>query len=559
MTGAPDLPARDAADLDEALGPDAVLRVLVLSLMSRMLATRGLAARRDGLLLRLSSVAGPSDLVPGLWLDVPIPVAALSGEAVPDALRAAGMVLVLPLRHGGEEVGLVALGPHAAGRVYMPREVALAQSLATASAASLRAALAAAALATANRALERRAQELRTLLDLSEAFGRDPDPDAILRRLGFGLMGQLLVSRFAIATRRSAAAPLRVAHEQGVSVDAEEIPLALADADGPVQIAPGSALAAAGLVVAVPLRAGDVSRGVALLGPRVQTRLDEAGAGESEPFLASLAALVVGALETADRVAERVERERVSEELRLARVIQRGLLPATVAGPPGLDVEAFWRPSRAVAGDTYEVAALADGRLLVAVADVVGKGLGAALLMATLQAGVRLLRTELESAHADLAAATARLNRLMAASTEPHQFVTFAWAVVEPAQRRVRFVTAGHPPPLLLRASGEHLGLDVGGPLLGVLPDAVYATGEVALYPGDVLVLYTDGLTEVQDAAGEEWGPEGLAGALGGADRSSAAAVVEAVVQGAQAFGADGDGEADDATLVVVRVAALRG
>jgi phosphoserine phosphatase RsbU/P len=261
----------------------------------------------------------------------------------------------------------------------------------------------------------------------------------------------------------------------------------------------------------------------------------------------------VGALETADRVADRVERERIQEEVRLARAVQAQLLPERLPQIPGLDVAVRWRPSRDVSGATYEAVALGPGRLLVAVADVVGKGIGASLLMATLQAGFRLLLPDLNQRRPNLAAATARLDGLVRDSTEATQFVTLAWAVVDVAAGTVNYVTAGHPPPRLLRADGRIEALRCGGPLLGVLPGAQYAQGETSLAPGDALLLYTDGATEAQDAEGEELEMTGLDRALRAADHADAGALLDAVVDAVDAWAAEGDGEADDLTLVAVR------
>ena len=285
-----------------------------------------------------------------------------------------------------------------------------------------------------------------------------------------------------------------------------------------------------------------------LLGPSV-------GDAPDLDFAAALAALAVGALETADRVEERVERERLREEVRLAREVQARLLPETLPRVPGLDVAARWRPSRDVSGDTYDAVALGDGRVLVAVADVVGKGIGAALLMATLQSGFRLVQPDVETADdpgAALAAATVRLDRLVRESTEPHQFVTLAWAVID-AEGAAHAVVAGHPSPRVRRADGRLDEVPVGGPLLGVLPGATFAPSTLTLAPGDALVLYTDGATEAQDAAGEELGPEGLDRVLASASATSAAGLAVAVEEAVDAWDAGAD-EPDDLTLVVVRM-----
>ena len=408
---------------------------------------------------------------------------------------------------------------------------------------------------TTRQALASREQELRTLLELAQAFGGDLDRDAILRRLGFALRGQLLVGRVAAFLRAPGGlAPADADAARLAATAPGGVPAALADLDRPAEIRDGP-LAEAGFSLAVPLRAGTVSRGVVLLGRRAS--------GETDPrsfdFAAALAALAVGALETADRVAERVAAERAEEEMRVARAIQRGLLPRTLPAVPGLDVAVRWRPSAAVSGDTYDVAALppapgGGGRLVVAVADVVGKGLPAALLTSTLQAGLRLLRPDGAATIGDgLAAATARLDRLIAESTEPHQFATLAWAVV--GGGRVWSVAAGHPAPRLVRADGRVEALDGGGPLLGVVPDARFACTETAFAPGDTLVLFSDGLTEALRADGDEWGEAGLDAALADAAGQSAGDLLDRLVAASDAFATAGDAP-DDLTAVAVRYVA---
>ena len=176
---------------------------------------------------------------------------------------------------------------------------------------------------------------------------------------------------------------------------------------------------------------------------------------------------------------------------------------------PGTDLAAMALPSRFVAGDYYEAVRLEDGRLLLAVADVSGKGMPAALLMANLQAGLHVLR----GSGLDLPKATARLNRLVCENTDAAKFITFCWALYDadgPHAGRLRYVNAGHNPPMLVREGGEVEELTEGGLILGVLPHVTYQQGETHVAPGDLLVLFSDGVTEAPDAAGEEYGEECL-------------------------------------------------
>ena len=531
--------------IDGALALDDPLGALVLALMSRLLATRAAGALVDGEGLRVEVVKGPVDVAEGVCLDGPV------GDGLPAALAEAGLVLALPLRHGGDALGLVALGPKLGGADYTPAEVGLARSLAGATAASLAARQSAAALAAANRHLAARAHALRTLFELAQAFGRALDREAIVSRLAYALMGQLLVRRVAVALCDSDEGPVETVLTRGAPP--VTVPRAICRLDAPAALR-DEALRAEGWAWAIPLRAGDVTRGAVLLGPPATAGEDWTPDADTTDFTAALAALAVGALETADRVDERVERERLREEVRLAREVQARLLPTELPTYDGLEVAARWRPSRDVSGDTYHVADL-GGTLLVAVADVVGKGIGASLLMATLQAGFRLVEPDLRDADdlgAALEAATIRLDSLVHASTEAHQFVTLAWAVVDPATGDVVSVVAGHPAPRIRRRSGRVGPMAGGGPLLGVLPGVAFTASRCHLDPGDALVFYTDGATEAQDAAGEELGPEGLDWILRD-PHDGAVGLVAGVTAAVDAWAAAGKAEDDDLTLVAVQ------
>ncbi|HIG73864.1 MAG TPA: hypothetical protein EYQ24_04610 [Bacteroidetes bacterium] len=514
---------------DLPLDPEGAARALLLSLMARLLTPRGLAA--------LADASGGLRIVASRGLD--LEEGTLLADGGPGTLRPHGIALALPLRHAGETVGLVALGEKATGERYEAGEIALARSLASAAAASVRAARAAADLQRANRELASRAQTLGTLVELAQAFGSALDRSAVVRRLGFALMGQLTVTRAAVVLRE-ADGSTGVAGHWGVPEDAAHVPAEAFGWDAPAPYRED------GWAWVLPLRAGDVSRGVVLLGPRATgADLDPTATA----FAASLAALAVGALETADRVAERVERERLEGEVRLARRVQEALLPTGLPEVPGLDLAARWRPTQGVSGDAYDVAALPGGRVLVAVADVVGKGIPAALLMASLQAAVHTLRDDLADGFG-LARATARINRLLCEGTEIDQFVTFAWALVDPEAGVVRSVTAGHPAPRLVHADGRIERLDVGGPLFGVLPGATYAQAETPFAPGDSLVLFSDGVSEALRGA-EEFGDEALDATLARLAGAPAEGVVDRLGAAVLAF-AD-DGVDDDLTLVAVR------
>lgn len=189
---------------------------------------------------------------------------------------------------------------------------------------------------------------------------------------------------------------------------------------------------------------------------------------------------------------KRTELRREQEEFEEARAVGEALLPRTIPEVPGLEIATTSQPMRTLGGDYFDVIELGDGKLGICIADVIGKGMPAALLMSNVQATVRTLAAE-SMAPSEL---VARLNQSVQRNTTPGKFVTFFYCVVDPNAHQVTYTDAGHCAPILVRASGEIARLDAGGAVLGVFPKWAYEQATVSLEPGDRLVLFTDGVTE---------------------------------------------------------------
>ncbi len=189
--------------------------------------------------------------------------------------------------------------------------------------------------------------------------------------------------------------------------------------------------------------------------------------------------------------------QRLQQEMEMARQIQARLLPTSEPLIAGFEVTGVSVPSRQVGGDYFDFVAQSDGRLGVAIGDVSGKGVAAALLMANLQASLQG-----QVIHpASVAEVMARINNLMVQSTDSHMFASFFYGVLEPGAGRFTCANAGHNPPLLMRADGSAEWLTTGGLLLGMMPDLTYPQAVIDFGRGDVLVLYTDGITEAEAPA----------------------------------------------------------
>jgi serine phosphatase RsbU (regulator of sigma subunit) len=242
------------------------------------------------------------------------------------------------------------------------------------------------------------------------------------------------------------------------------------------------------------------------------------------------------------------QRDRLEHELDLARRIQARLLPSAPPHLPGLDVAGLSESAREVGGDYYDHVDLGGGRLLLVIADVSGKGVPAALLMSGFRAA--LVSQDLSQARPEDVAS--RVNEFLNRSVEPGRFVTAFLGLLDAASGTLTYVNAGHNPPLLLRAGGALEPLEAGGVILGILPGTRYERGEVTLAPGDLLALYTDGVTEGANAANEMWGEERLAALLRASASASAKDIAQRIVREVRAF--EGErGPADDITVLVAK------
>jgi sigma-B regulation protein RsbU (phosphoserine phosphatase) len=300
----------------------------------------------------------------------------------------------------------------------------------------------------------------------------------------------------------------------------------------------------------LPLAGRDDLIGVMALGPKrseqpysktdlrlLQSVADQTGlAIENSRLLSSLAE-------------EAARRERFNRELEIAREVQERLFPQSYPSIPGLDCAGHCRPAQGVGGDYYDFVALPEGRLGIAVGDVSGKGISAALLMASLRAS---LRGQTLGGPADLAALMCNVNALLYEASAANRYATFFYAQFDPRDRTLAYVNAGHNPPVVLRGA-EVLRLEADGPVVGLLPQAQYGQSALVLSPGDILLAYTDGISEAMTMDDEEWGEERMIAAAQAYRGLPAGQMIERMIAAADAFAA-GAPQHDDMTLVVVKL-----
>jgi phosphoserine phosphatase RsbU/P len=241
----------------------------------------------------------------------------------------------------------------------------------------------------------------------------------------------------------------------------------------------------------------------------------------------------------------RVLREK-KRELEEARDIQQRLLPAESPKVCGCEIQFYWKPAKDVGGDYFDAIRLSDSSAALCIADVAGKGLPAALLMSNMQASVRGL-AHLISSPAQMCG---RLNRVALENTRSERFTTLFYGILDTTRRLLRYANAGHVPPILIRQDGSIARLSDGGMVLGVFPNAQYEENEIAVVPGDRVILMTDGITEASNARDEEFGDERVLHHLLENRHLPAAALQELLLEAVASFA--GKPLQDDATLLMV-------
>jgi len=246
-------------------------------------------------------------------------------------------------------------------------------------------------------------------------------------------------------------------------------------------------------------------------------------------------------LEVADRLS-------LKNDLEIAREIQQAMLPSGLYSAPGVETVGMSRPANTVGGDFYDILPLGDGRLVVAVGDVSGKGSPAALLMALLLAMMRTLVDErLEPA--DL---ITRLNTQICRHAPGSRFITLFYGVFQPLSGELTYVNAGHMPPLIIRAGGQAERLTDGGIALGMFDRSTYSAGRAVFSAGDLLSVYSDGITEAESSTGRPFDELGLETALKANQHSSLSSIGAAVVAAVERH--TGDTKfADDLTILLLR------
>jgi len=298
-------------------------------------------------------------------------------------------------------------------------------------------------------------------------------------------------------------------------------------------------------VLAVPLGVGANVFGIIYAdSPLADNRFT----GDHLKLLTTLASVAAIRVENARLTEEQIERERLEREQQVASEIQQRFLPSKAPQVTGYELQGISFPCYEIGGDYYDFIERENGSLIVALGDVSGKGTAAALLMSSLHAAVHAQADANDSIVKTIVA----VNRYLVESIPPNRFVTLFYAELDPKSGALAFLNAGHNPPLIVHAGGTMEQLASGGLPLGILADADFREGRTKLYPGDVLVIYSDGVSEAVNPNGEEFGATRLYEVVARNLDTSASGIRDRIESALTKF-CQGTPAADDITLVIVK------
>ena len=403
--------------------------------------------------------------------------------------------------------GFLILGQRLTNKPYDEEDVNFLKTILNVGSTAIENTLVVDKLKKVNRELDAKVNQLSSLFDLSKEFSGILQIEMVSKMLVYSLIGQMLVSKYSIIScannihtfleNRFDENHLRLALK---SCDTNQFSKTFTRNELTGDLKP---FADVGVDLIVPMQIKGETKGLILLGKRKS----ELGYSKSDvEFVSSLGSLAIISIENARLFKETLEKQRLEKDLETARNIQNNLLPKTIPALPNFEISAFNRSARMVGGDYYDIVKLDNNRILFAIADVSGKGVPAALLMANIQAFLKSIC----KMNLPLAEATNLLNDLVAENTTMGSFITFFWGILDNEKHELTYVNAGHNPPLLVRDS-QITKLKKGGMILGVMQTTIqYISETVTLESGDALVLFTDGITEAMNTKWEEFSDERL-------------------------------------------------
>lgn len=469
-----------------------------------------------------------------------------------------GIRLISPILSNNKCLGLILLGKKLGDQPFKDDELEYLSSMANLAAPAIENSRYIKELQEVNRQLDKKIQELNTLFDIGKELNATLERDKIANTLAYAIMGEMMVQKCLIFLEEADGAitpqvikgfrhpdQIRLISEQ--KLQQHLFKSSRAQLFGEVEDAQiREEMAANGLALLVPMLSQDKVKGCVLVGGRLNAAPFQR---DDLEFLATLGNSAMISLENARLLQETIVKERLEEELTIARDIQQGLLPKAPPQIDGFDFAGMNIPSLQVGGDYFDFFKIDDERVAIAIGDVSGKGVGASLLMANLQASLHAMIY----AKWGLSEIVFRINNIIHQNTPFDKFITFFLAIVNIAAREMTYVNAGHNPPYLYHSDDTLETLEVGGLILGMMPNMPYEQETIKLKKGDWMVSFTDGVSEAMNEDDEEYEEQRIEKYIRAAKKNSAAQFIVGLKDDVRRFCGTAP-QSDDITILVFRV-----
>jgi len=536
--------------VNASLDLDFILNNVLFTCMGKFLATKGLIALKTNGVFQLKSSKGISE-----DLLAKFPPLSVNGELTEDKslqsfLNESKLQAVEKINSSDECLGFICLGEKLNQEAYSEDDREFLRTILNISATAIQNSKVLEELKKVNRALDSRIQRLSSLFELSKEFGLVTEGTKVSKLLVYSVIGQFLVYKFAVVTF----------DEKGVNIlesklsnqDIERIinSYELKNLGSPLNKddiqKDYPEILKQKIELVIPMQIQGKTKGLIFLGKRIN---NQQYTKDDINFISSVGSLAIISLENQRLFLEAIEKQKIEEELEIARDIQKNLLPQQVPAFSRFEIAAANLSSRQVGGDYYDIIPLDESNFVIAIADVVGKGVPAALLMANLQAFLKVTCKQ----GLKICEATGLINDLVSENITDGKFITFFWAVLNNSDSTIEYVNAGHNPPLLIR-DGKIIKLDKGGMILGVMKSLMpYESEKINLKKDDVLILFTDGISEAKNTNDEEFSDERLESLALQVKDFPASEILSAIKKEVQNF-AYGTVQSDDITLMVIKV-----
>lgn len=536
--------------INSSLDLEFILNNVLLTCLGKFLAIRGLVALKEDNRFRLKLSKGIPEEVLTTFPDIIADGDYEFNQELNFFFKSAHLKICERIDSSTGCIGFVCLGEKLNGKEFTEDDREFLKTILNIAATAIQNSLVVQELKKVNRELDSRIQKLNSLFELSKEFGLFSESTKVSRLLVYSLMGQFLVSNYAILNFEGSAVQIL---ESKFPIDELLTRLRNYDylkIDTPLNKEKleknFSELYELGVNLIVPMQIQGRVKGLIILGKRVNNL--EYSDYDIE-FIYSVGSLAIISLENRRLFKEALEKQKLEEELEFAREIQQNLLPSQIPVTNNFDIAAINLSSKQVGGDYYDIIKVDEGKYIIAIADVSGKGIPAALLMANMQAFLQVISKQ----NIDIATATGLINDLITQNTFDGRFITFFWALLDDNERKLTYVNAGHNPPILVR-DNQIIRLSEGGIILGVMKTIMpYNSNTIQLESGDKIIMFTDGVSEAMNPHSQEFSEERLEKIARDTSKLTSQETMNRIREEIEEF-VQGAPQSDDLTMMIIKV-----